>query len=95
MIRRGQWAIEILPSARKELMALRRPIQDQIRAAIRALGSDPQPADSIAMKGKGTGLHRLRVGAYRIVYRIQADRVRILVIRIGHRGEVYRGLEGR
>ena len=46
------------------------------------------------MRGNGIGLHRLRVGSYRIVYRLQAERVRVLVIRIGHRGEVYRGWEG-
>lgn len=47
------------------------------------------------MKGKGTGLYRLRVGVYRVVYRVQAERVRVLVIRIGHRSEVYRGWERR
>lgn len=91
MSRRGNWEVEILPVARSELLSLRNPVRDRIRAAIRALADDPMPADSIAMRGKGTGLHRLRVGAYRIVYRVQAARVRVLVIRVGHRSEVYRG----
>ncbi len=46
------------------------------------------------MHGKGEGLHRLRVDGYRVVYRIQSERIRILVIRIGHRSEVYSGWEG-
>ena len=91
MIRRGTWHIDILPVARRELLALRNPIQNRIRAAIRSLADDPVPPDSIPMRGKGAGLHRLRVGSYRVVYRVQAERVRVLVIRIGHRGEVYRG----
>ena len=45
------------------------------------------------MRGKGLGLHRLRVGAYRIVYRVRWQQISILVIRIGHRREVYRGWE--
>ena len=47
------------------------------------------------MGGKGIGLRRLRVGTYRVVYRIQEQRVSVLVIRIGHRSEVYRGFEDR
>ena len=93
MSRRGYWQVEILPVARNELLSLRNPVRDRIRAAIRALADDPMPADSIAMRGKGTGLHRLRVGTYRVVYRVQAGRVRILVIRVGLRSEVYRGWE--
>jgi mRNA interferase RelE/StbE len=94
MIRRGTWRVEILPSARRELLALRDPIQNHLRNAIRALGDDPQPPDSIPMRGKGAGLHRLRVGNYRVVYRLLAGAVCVLVIRIGHRGEVYPGFEG-
>lgn len=95
MSRRGDWQVEILPVARNELLSLRNPIRDRIRAAIRALADDPTPADSIAMRGKGIGLYRLRVGTYRVVYRIQEERIRVLVIRVGHRSEVYRGWEWR
>jgi mRNA interferase RelE/StbE len=95
MSRRGKWHVELLPSARRELLALRNPIQDRVRAAIRSLADDPTPPDSIAMKDKGIGLHRLRVGGYRVVYRLQAQRIRVLVIRIGHRSEVYSGWDWR
>jgi mRNA interferase RelE/StbE len=94
MIRRGHWQVEILPVARQELVALRNPIQNRLRAAIRSLADDPIPPDSIAIRDKGIGLHRLRVGNYRVVYRVQSKRICVLVIRIGHRAEVYRGWEG-
>jgi len=45
------------------------------------------------MRGKGAGLRRLRVGGYRVIYRIQGQRVTVLVTRIGHRSGVYRGFE--
>jgi len=92
--RRWKWHVELLPSARRELLALRNPIQRQLRGAIRLLADDPTPEESLAMKGKGIGFHRLRVGNYRVVYRLQAEKVCLLVIRIGHRSEVYRGWEG-
>jgi mRNA interferase RelE/StbE len=93
MIRRGRWHVEMLSSARRELLALRNPTQNRIRAAIRSLSNDPIPPDAIPMRGKGIGLHRLRVGNYRIVYRLQTERVNVLIIRIGHRSEVYSGWE--
>jgi mRNA interferase RelE/StbE len=70
-------------------------VQSRLRSAIRSLAADPAPADSIPMQGKATGLFRLRVGTYRIVYRVQAEQIRVLVIRVAHRSEVYRGWEQR
>jgi mRNA interferase RelE/StbE len=87
------WRIEILPVARRELLSLRDPIRERIRAAIHSLADDPIPDDSIPMRGKGVGLHRLRVGNYRVLYRILGTQVRVLVIRIRHRSDVYRGFE--
>jgi mRNA interferase RelE/StbE len=95
MIRRGSWHVELLPEARRQLLSLRDPIQNRLRKAIHSLSEDPTPADSIPMRGKGIGLHRLRVGNYRVVYRLQSDRVCVLIIRIGERSEVYRGFEDR
>jgi mRNA interferase RelE/StbE len=45
------------------------------------------------MKGKAFGLYRLRVGEWRVVYRVMPQRRTVLVIRIGHRSEVYRGYQ--
>ncbi|CAG0971771.1 hypothetical protein MYXO_01344 [Myxococcaceae bacterium] len=38
----------------------------------------------------GGGYYRLRVGDYRVVYAIEDDVLLVLVVRIGHRREVYR-----
>jgi mRNA interferase RelE/StbE len=72
---------------------MRGTTHDRLRAAIRSLGDDPMPPDSIPMRGKGIGLRRLRVGSHRVIYRIQSERVTVLVIRIGHRSDVYGGFE--
>jgi len=36
------------------------------------------------------GVHRVRVGAYRIVYEVLDDRLVVQVVRVDHRREVYR-----
>jgi mRNA-degrading endonuclease RelE of RelBE toxin-antitoxin system len=50
------------------------------------------PPDSIVMRGKGVGLRRLRVGTYRVI-RLQSERLMVMVVRVGHRSEVYEGFE--
>jgi len=37
-------------------------------------------------------LYRIRIGDYRVVYEVRRDRLVVIVIKIGHRGEVYRNL---
>ena len=49
-----------------------------------------QPHRGTQLKGDLTGLRRIRVGQYRIIYEIQKDELIILVVRIGHRKEIYR-----
>lgn len=48
------------------------------------------PAAGSALKGEFEGLRRLRVGQYRVVYEWQRSELVILVVRIGHRRDVYR-----
>ena len=48
------------------------------------------PAAGSALKGEFEGLRRLRVGHYRVVYEWQRSALVILVVRVGHRREVYR-----
>ena len=50
----------------------------------------PDPATT-KMKGNNT-FHRIRAGVYRIVYEIHEDRLVILVVKVGHRKDVYKRL---
>lgn len=74
--------------AEKELDALDRPIRDRIVKALSRLKEDPYHSPNVkALSGGG---HRLRVGDYRILYEVKDDLLVILVVKIGHRREVYR-----
>lgn len=83
------YRIEVRPRAEKELAALPQDAQRRIVRAIDALAEDPRPAGCVALRG-GEGLLRIRVGVYRVVYLVEHDRLVVLVVRIGHRREVYR-----
>jgi mRNA interferase RelE/StbE len=82
------FAVELLPSAARALSKLERSIQLRVARRIDRLAADPRDG---ATKLRGSDdVWRVRVGDYRILYRIEEDRLAVLVIRIGHRREVYR-----
>ena len=78
-------------SAAATVEKLPKSLQRRIIAKAEALAEDPRPPGVEKLKGE-EGLYRVRVGDYRIVYRIEDKILRILVVRVGHRREVYRGL---
>jgi mRNA interferase RelE/StbE len=77
--------------AAKDLTALPKAVVRRIDAKILSLAHAPRPTEAVKLKG-ADALYRLRVGDYRIVYEVQDDVVVIVIVRVGHRREVYRGL---
>jgi mRNA interferase RelE/StbE len=75
-------------SALKELEAV--PLADRRRLVkrIRSLSGDPRPER--AEKLTGVDLYRIRQGNYRVVYDVLDDERTVTIIKIGHRGTVYR-----
>jgi mRNA interferase RelE/StbE len=86
------WRIEFLPAAEKELAKLGRSeakrIIETLKTRIAPL-DDPRRLGS-ALSGQLGGLWRWRIGDYRVVARIEDERITILVVRVAHRREVYR-----
>jgi mRNA interferase RelE/StbE len=75
-------------TAEKELLALPGAVRERILKALRKLAPDPFAAAGVkALKGGG---YRLRVGDYRVLYTVEAEVLLVLVIKVGHRREVYR-----
>ena len=86
------YQIKILPTAQKELASLPKPIRVRIGKKIDSLQSNPTPQGVKLLKGKRREAYRVRVGDYRIIYQIQREILTILVVKIGHRREVYTGI---
>lgn len=85
------YPVTILPSALRQLGQLPRPDQKRIKKRIDHLATDPRPPGAKKLKGT-EDLVRLRSGNYRIIYSVEDDRLVVLVIRLGHRRDVYRSL---
>lgn len=87
------WRVEFLPEAARELQKVDRPVRERILAFLRdrvARRPDPRGLGE-ALRGPEIGRYwKYRVGDYRVICSIQDDRVVIVVVRIGHRREVYR-----
>ena len=79
------------PRAAKELHKLDRAVARPIAVAVAALSAEPRPAGVRRLTGS-TDLWRLRVGDYRVVYTIRDSELIVLVVRVAHRGKVYRDL---
>ena len=86
-----EWRIEFKPPTYRAFAKLDAAKKRRLAPAIQALRKDPRP--SVAKRlVSNEALWRIRVGAYRIVYTIEDDRLVIVVVRLGHRRDVYRGL---
>ncbi len=84
----ASYSLFIKPSAAKELEAVPRKDRLPITRKIQALSGDPRPVGSEKLSGGDQ--YRLRQGRYRIVYSISDSDQTVLIVKIGHRREVYR-----
>lgn len=86
------WKIEFEDRAKKELQALDKPVAKRITKFLKERVAPLDDPRSIGEQLKGSELGefwKYRVGSYRIVANIEDQAVRILVLRLGHRKEVY------
>ena len=84
------YTVQIERRATKELRGLPKRDQARLIDAIESLSEDPRPSGVKKYRSDERDIYRLRVGNYRVVYVIDDDRLLILVVRLGHRKDVYR-----
>ena len=81
----------IKPSAAKEIEAVgQKKERQRIVNRIAALASEPPPTGSEKLAG-AEGRYRIRQGEFRIIYAVDDATHIVEVVKVGHRGEVYRG----
>ncbi len=87
----ARYSVEFTRSAEKEFGRLPRKLQLRAAEAISLLAENPYSELIKAKKLKGAeDLYRIRIADYRIVYELRDERLIVLVIKIGHRREIYR-----
>lgn len=85
------YSIEIKKSAAKTLKKIQRLDQHRIVKRIDEIAKDLPNPEMTKMKGDNP-FHKIRVGNYRIIYEIQEEVIIILIVKIGHRKDVYRNI---
>ena len=83
-----KYKVLIKPSAAKELESIRKEALSRIVRRVLSLAKDPRPHGSEKLSGEDK--YRIRQGNYRIVYAIEDEAHTVTVVKVGHRGEVYR-----
>ena len=87
-----KWTIEFDPAAQRELDRLDRPIAQRISKFLHERVSQLDNPRQIGERLTGTlsEFWKYRVGNYRLICSLENDRLVVLVLRIGHRRDVYR-----
>ena len=84
-----KWVVRLDGRTRKVLDGLPGDLRVRLVRKLLALEANPRPAGVEKLSGMD-GIYRVRVGDWRIVYAIRDRELVVIVIRIGHRREVYR-----
>ncbi|HEX3459388.1 MAG TPA: type II toxin-antitoxin system RelE/ParE family toxin [Acidimicrobiales bacterium] len=82
------YRITLAPPAARQLRKFDPVVRRRIQGALELLAVEPRPPAAIRLVG-GAGEWRVRTGDSRIVYEIHDAELLILVLRMGHRREVY------
>ncbi len=82
------YRVEFTTAAARQVKKLPRPVRDRVLDAIEDLGKDPRPHGATKLVGEKTAW-RIRIGDYRVIYDVVDVDLIVLVVRAGHRREVY------
>lgn len=84
----AKYELIVRQSVRKDVEGIPRKDLTRILSKVEALRNDPKPAGSIKLSG--SEYYRIRQGDYRIIYEVQDEALIIVLIKVGHRREVYK-----
>ncbi len=85
----ANYDIQIARNVLKALKTLPTIDVKKIIATIQALALDPFPNGCRKITGE-KATYRVRQGSYRVIYEIEDEKLRILILKIGHRKDVYK-----
>ena len=83
----GKYKLKVKKSAEKELRKIPKRDLLKIINKIQSLSDDPHPEGSIKLSNQEK--YRLRVGNYRVLYKVEDNILTIFIVKIGHRKDIY------
>ena len=85
------WRIDFSAKADKQLLSLDKPVRERIRKFVKDLTELPNPRlRGEPLTGNLSDFWKYRIGDYRLICRIHDENMLVLVVKIGHRSEVYK-----
>lgn len=85
-----EYRINVSATAERQLRKLQPADRSRLIVVIQNLANNPRPRGCRKLRGYDD-VYRVREGAFRIIYSIEDDRLLVLLLKIGHRKDVYRG----
>lgn len=85
----ASYSVELTRTAEKQLRRVAKHDRGRVVEAIESLAHKPRPRGARKLQGYDD-VYRIRVGQYRIVYEVFDDRVVVMVLKVGHRKDIYR-----
>ena len=83
------YSIRFTPRALRDFAAFDRATQQRLQRRIDRLAENPYPAGGKKLQAEEP-FYRIRVGDYRVIYQVEPQELLVVVVKIGHRREVYR-----
>jgi mRNA interferase RelE/StbE len=83
-----RYSVRLAPAAVRQLRKLDPAGRRRVQAAIDLLTDNPRPPSARQLVG-GAGEWRVRTGDFRIIYEIRDAELIVLVVKVGHRRDVY------
>ncbi len=83
------YEITFTATAIKALKKIPKTEQKRIIKAIQKLANNPRSAGTKKLQAE-TDLYRIRIGQYRVIYSIDDGNITLLVVKIGHRKDIYK-----
>ncbi len=88
----GRYSLRIKASAAKEIERIEpKKVRRQIVTRIQGLATNPRPPGCEKLAGVDDRF-RVRQGAYRIVYEVRDLELVVVLVKVGHRSQVYKSL---
>lgn len=84
------WSVTYTADAIKVLSRMDQVIARRIRLRILALAVNPTAPNNSVKKLTGVEGYRLRIGDWRVIYTLKHQTLTVVVVRVGHRREVYK-----
>jgi mRNA interferase RelE/StbE len=85
-----RYEVAFAPAAERQLRKLPAAVRERIVRASERLRTDPRPPGVVKLAGSDE-LYRIRAGDYRIIYQIADDQLIVIIARVAHRKDAYRG----